>query len=532
MESVYRRRNKPKRTSASSNNNENAVFDTLCTVHVSAQRSNETPNISEHECNEFDHVINSGRSHCERSITLDHHAYDKLSNTCIRKSSKPQPFVDVTVKIMCEDYAALGFDLSTQTMTGHVPAMADTGCQSCLAGIKVIHRLGLRKSDLIAITMRMHTANNGGINILGATVLRLSGKDKQGQVIETWQMTYVKDSSDKLFLSREACAALDIIPDSFPKIGIDPTVQQSDATAVLQEDPTIACHCPQRRRPPPPPTKLPFLATDANRLHLQQYLLEYYKSSTFNTCEHQTLSLMDGPPMKPMVDPNAEPVTHHTPVPVALHWRDAVKAGLNHDVQLGVLEPVPIGEPVTWCHRMVVCPKKNGQPRRTVDFQALNAHATRETHHTPSPFHQARSVPNGKKKTVFDAWNGYHSMPVCREDRHLTTFITHWGRYRYKTAPQGYIASGDGYTRRYDEIVSDIPNKTKCIDQVRSGMGACARTARRCVHFPPVLQGPLSGHPPGRCQAHPHLLEMMVNLLQPRGMWSVHWPPPLMRLPR
>ena len=31
-------------------------------------------------------------------------------------------------------------------------------------------------------------------------------------------------------------------------------------------------------------------------------------------------------------------------------------------------------------------------------------------------------------------------------------------------APQGYIASGDGYTRRFDEIVSDVPNKTKCID--------------------------------------------------------------------
>ncbi len=65
-----------------------------------------------------------------------------------------------------------------------------------------------------------------------------------------------------------------------------------------------------------------------------------------------------------------------------------------------------------------------------------------------------------------DAWNGYHSVPIREEDRHLTTFITPWGRYRYKTAPQGYIASGDGYTRRYDEIVSDIPNKTKCVDDV------------------------------------------------------------------
>ena len=25
------------------------------------------------------------------------------------------------------------------------------------------------------------------------------------------------------------------------------------------------------------------------------------------------------------------------------------------------------------------------------------------------------------------------------------------------------VASGDGYTRRYDEIVTDVPNKTKCV---------------------------------------------------------------------
>ena len=113
----------------------------------------------------------------------------------------------------------------------------------------------------------------------------------------------------------------------------------------------------------------------------------------------------------------------------------------------------------TWCHQMI-CTEKNGTPRRTIDFQPLNAQATRETRHTQSPFHQA---PFRKLKTVFDAWNGYHSVALHPDDRHYTTFITPWGRYRYKTAPQGYISSGDGYTRRYDEIVSDVPQK-KCVD--------------------------------------------------------------------
>jgi hypothetical protein len=40
--------------------------------------------------------------------------------------------------------------------------------------------------------------------------------------------------------------------------------------------------------------------------------------------------------------------------------------------------------------------------------------------------------------SVLDSWNGYHSVTIREEDRHLTTFYTKWGRYRYKCAPQGY----------------------------------------------------------------------------------------------
>ena len=59
---------------------------------------------------------------------------------------------------------------------------------------------------------------------------------------------------------------------------------------------------------------------------------------------------------------------------------------------------------------------------------------------------QAMDVPHGVKKSTCDAWNGYHSVAIREEDRHLTTFLTPEGRYRYRTAPQGFLASGDGYT--------------------------------------------------------------------------------------
>ena len=149
---------------------------------------------------------------------------------------------------------------------------------------------------------------------------------------------------------------------------------------------------------------------------------------------------------------------------VPLHWQDDVEQQLSNDVALGVLEKVPIGEPSLWCHSMVLARKANGNPRRTVDLSPLNRHCLRETHHVKPPFQQARSIPPKTWKSATDAWNRYHSVPLHEGDRHLTTFITPWGRYRYRMAPQGFLASGDGYARRFDEVIADITRKTKCVD--------------------------------------------------------------------
>ena len=209
---------------------------------------------------------------------------------------------------------------------------------------------------------------------------------------------------------------LGIIPAQFPVVG-EVHAQTDHLHHPVLTVPAllgIQLFCPRRIKPPPLPTSLPCPATEENVSKLKQYLLDYYSSSTFNICEHQPLPMMEGPPMHLMIDPKATPTVYHSPIPIPIHWQDDVKAGLDRDVRLGVLEPIPVGEPVTWCHRMVICAKKNGKPRRTIDFQSLNSYATREIHHTQSPFHQARSVPRPmeRKKIVFDAWNGYHSVPL------------------------------------------------------------------------------------------------------------------------
>lgn len=281
--------------------------------------------------------------------------------------------------------------------------MADTGCKSCLIGVRVAQQLGLSTDDLIPVSMTITAANNEGIRILGAAIVRFTSDSSDSRRLETRQVAYIKDTSDRILLSRG------VISVKFPTLG-----EVNLATSDL-------CDCPQGAETPTRPTTLSMPATEANREALRRHL-ELYTQSTFNTCPHQPLPRMSGPPLRLMLDNDA--------TPVAIHWQNEVKAGLDPDVRLGVLEEMPIGTPETWCHRMVICAKKIGKPRRTVDFQALNKHTLRETHHTQSPFHQLRQVPSGKFKTVFDTWNGYHSAPLHEDDCHKTTLITPWERYR------------------------------------------------------------------------------------------------------
>ena len=188
-------------------------------------------------------------------------------------------------------------------------------------------------------------------------------------------------------------------------------------------------------------------------------IIKHYASSAFNRCTRQKLPLMKGEPLPIPVRPDVKPMAVHTPIPVPLHWEDKVKRDLERDVALGVIEPVPINSPVTWCSRMITVPKHNGEPRRVVDLQALNRASVRQTHHTKSPFMLASAVPANKVKSVLDIWNSFHSVPIREEDRDKTCFICPMGRFRYKVAPQGYLASYDGYTHRFDLITAGIDTR-------------------------------------------------------------------------
>ena len=76
------------------------------------------------------------------------------------------------------------------------------------------------------------------------------------------------------------------------------------------------------------------------------------------------------------------------PIPTAHHWKKEVKALLDQNYTMGVMEPLPAGILQTWCSRMLTTAKKSGNPRIVIELQPLNAVSKRAAHHIPSPRNQ------------------------------------------------------------------------------------------------------------------------------------------------
>ncbi len=75
----------------------------------------------------------------------------------------------------------------------------------------------------------------------------------------------------------------------------------------------------------------------------------------------------------------------------------------------------------SWIARMIVTKKKDGNPRRVIDYRKLNKAAIRQFQPSESPKRMIMQVPKKKFMTVIDMWQAFHSIPL---NENYTTFGT------------------------------------------------------------------------------------------------------------
>ena len=148
-------------------------------------------------------------------------------------------------------------------------------------------------------------------------------------------------------------------------------------------------------------------------------------------------------------------------------FENLVKAKLDEDEALGIIEKVPIEEVTEWCSPAHFVMKPNGGVRSVVDLQGLNNYVQRPIHPFPTARDIVSNIPPGTKWfAVFDCKFGYWQIELDIESRSKTTFLTEFGRYRYRRAPMGLNSSGDEFCHRTDLALAHIPNVKKLVDDV------------------------------------------------------------------
>ena len=373
----------------------------------------------------------------------------------VRMRPEPSPVLTVTVSIMEKSYK--DFDRQVpKAQPLNIVAVADSGCQTSTAGKGILRMMGLSEEVLMSTRHRIVGVTDHSLDIIGVLLMEIKLRDKT-----SCQMVYISNSRNDMYLSKSCLKDLGIISQKFPETEVSVSAASTTPAETSTHD---NCKCIPRATAPERPTRIPYDPIPENVHKIKQWMVDRFSGSAFNQCTHQELPVMTGEPMDIIFKDDHIPYAVHTPIKVPIHWESQVLDAIRQDERLGILEQVPPGSPVVWCSRMVVAPKKNGKPRRTVDMQKVKNATLRETHFTPSPFNIVSRIPKNTFKSVLDAWNGYHSLPLSPKAKDATTFITQWGRYRYKRAPQGYHASGDVYTRRFDDITSEFERVSRCID--------------------------------------------------------------------
>ena len=161
---------------------------------------------------------------------------------------------------------------------------------------------------------------------------------------------------------------------------------------------------------------------------------------------------------------NAQPFALNTPRNIALTLRPKVHAELERMEKLGVITQV--SEPTPWCAAMVVVPKSSGTVRICVDMKPLNENALREVHPMPKVDTTLAQLTGATMFSKPDANSGLWQIPLAKESRLLTTFITPYGRFCFNKLPFGIASAPEVFQHHTNDILSGLPAVLCHVDDI------------------------------------------------------------------
>ncbi|XP_043206059.1 uncharacterized protein K02A2.6-like [Amphibalanus amphitrite] len=186
--------------------------------------------------------------------------------------------------------------------------------------------------------------------------------------------------------------------------------------------------------------------------------------------EEEPLGTMVGEPVRIHLREDAQPYSVSSARRIALPLLPAVKREVQRMLDSDIIEPVTT--PSDWCAPIVPVVKKGsgdgGEPkvRLCIDFKKLNHAIKRETYQLPTVDELIPRLAGAKMFSVLDASSGFWQLPLHKDSRHLTCFITPFGRFRMKRLPFGISIAPEVYQRRMNLLLEGIEGVACYMDDV------------------------------------------------------------------
>ncbi|XP_058827498.1 uncharacterized protein K02A2.6-like [Topomyia yanbarensis] len=162
-------------------------------------------------------------------------------------------------------------------------------------------------------------------------------------------------------------------------------------------------------------------------------------------------------PIDRSVPPVIQPL-RRCPVPLL----DKVKAKLDDLLAQDIIERV--GKPTSWVSPLVPILKDNGDLRMCIDMRRANQAIQRLNHPLPVFEEILPRIRNARFYSLLDMKESYYHVMLSEGCRDVTTFITNWGLYRFKSLFFGVNCAPELFQSLMESLLAACPNLIGFID--------------------------------------------------------------------
>ena len=174
-------------------------------------------------------------------------------------------------------------------------------------------------------------------------------------------------------------------------------------------------------------------------------------------CKDKQIELVIDESIKPVLQPQRR---------IPYHSRDKLEKELQKLVKEDIIEKVPENEQAEWVSPVVIVPKKNDAMRLCIDMRVANKAIKRIRHPIPTAKDISIELNGSTIFTKLDLNQAYLQLELSPESRHITTFSTHVGLYRYKRLNYGTNAAAEIFQNTLTQALQGLKGVQNIADDI------------------------------------------------------------------